>query len=161
MLDVAPGSRSAAIVAATRRPDKVIHVEVVEHRRGVDWVVERCAELKVHRPLDWVVDPAGPVLALLPALAEAGIDPTRMTTRDLGQACEQMVSAIGGRRVAHVDDPLLNAAVEGADRRDIGDGLWAWSRRKSTVDISPIVAATGASWRLAATADYDVMGSFW
>jgi hypothetical protein len=52
------------------------------------------------------------------------------------------------RTVRHLGDPLLARAITGAGRRDIGDGLWAWSRRKSDTDISPLVAATGAHWGL-------------
>jgi hypothetical protein len=32
--------------------------------------------------------------------------------------------------------------VIGARTRPIGDGAWAWGRKHSTVDISPLVAAT-------------------
>jgi hypothetical protein len=35
----------------------------------------------------------------------------------------------------------LNDALAGARRRRLGDA-WAWDRRDSTVDISPLVAAT-------------------
>ena len=37
-------------------------------------------------------------------------------------------------------------AVKGAARRDIGDGLQAWARKNSAVDISPLCAVTLAVW---------------
>jgi hypothetical protein len=161
-VDVAPGSRSAAIVAAKRRPDGLPHLEVVEHRDRADWLAGRCRELQeAHNPAGWVLDPAGPVGSLLPDLAEVGVEPEQMSTRDLGQACEAFAStaAVGGLR--HLGDPLLTGAIAGADRRDIGDGLWAWSRRRSVdVDICPLVAATEALWLLSTQpADYDVLDS--
>ncbi len=46
---------------------------------------------------------------------------------------------------------ILTAAVAGAARRDIGDGLWAWSAKSSEVDIVTLVAATNALWGLSVT----------
>jgi hypothetical protein len=45
------------------------------------------------------------------------------------------------------DRSLANAAVAGAMTRPLGDA-WAWSRKNSTVDISPLVACTLALWGL-------------
>lgn len=148
MIDASPGSRSAAIVAAMYRPDGFPHLEVVAHGPGTDWVAARCAALTRHKPLDWVIDPGGPAGALLADLLAVGIEPRQMSARDLGQACEAFAAAVTGKALRHLDDPVLARAIVGAGRRDIGDGLWAWSRRKSETDISPLVAATGAHWGL-------------
>lgn len=148
MVDVSPGSRSAAIVAAMYRADGYPHLEVVAHGPGTDWVAQRCASLARHKPLDWVIDPGGPAGALLPELLAAGVEPRQMSARDLGQACEAFAAAVSDKALRHLGDPLLARAITGAGRRDIGDGLWAWSRRKSDTDISPLVAATGAHWGL-------------
>ena len=148
MIDAAPGSRSAAIVAAMWRPDGLPHLEVVAHSPDTAWVAARCAELQKHRPLDWVIDPGGPAGALLADLLKVGIEPRQMSTRDLGQACEAFSAAVAGKSIRHLADPVLSRAISGAGRRDIGDGLWAWSRRKSQVDICPLVGATGAHWGL-------------
>jgi len=147
-IDVAPKSRSAAIVAAMWRPDGLPHIEVVAHAPGIEWVPARAAELKKHRPLDWIVDPAGPAGALLPKLAEVGIEPRQMSTRDLGQACEAYAAVIGSQAMRHLGDPVMARALVGAATRDIGDGLWAWSRRKSSADICPLVGGTEAFWGL-------------
>lgn len=148
VLDVAPGSRSAAIVAAMWRRDGLAHLEVVAHAADAGWVVGRAAALQRHRPLGWVLDPSGPAGALLPELAAVGIEPRQMSTRDLGQACEAFAAAVAAGRVRHLGDPLLLRAIRGAGRRTIGDGLWAWSRRRSEADICPLVAATAAFWGL-------------
>jgi len=159
-IDVSPGSRSAAIAAATRRADGKAHVEVVKHERGADWVPAWCEQRRKHNPLGWVLDPAGPAGALLPELAEVGIEPATMTARDLGQACEALTAAATVGGIVHLGDPILTGAIAGAGRRDIGDGLWAWSRRKSDADICPLVAATEAAWLLSTQpADYDLLNS--
>jgi hypothetical protein len=148
MIDASPGSRSAAIVAAMYRADGFPHLEVVAHGPGTDWVAARCADLTKHKPLDWVIDPGGPAGALLAELLAVGIEPRQMSGRDLGQACEAFAAAVADKALRHLGDPLLARAITAAGRRDIGDGLWAWSRRKSDTDISPLVAATGAHWGL-------------
>lgn len=148
MIDASPGLRSVAIIAAMRRPDGLPHIEVVDYGPGHTWAPGRASDLNSHRPLDWVIDPSGPAGALLPDLLAAGIEPTQMSTRDMGQACEAFGAAVEGRDVRHLDDPVIRKALGGAGRRDVGDGLWIWSRRKSDVDICPLVGATGALWGL-------------
>jgi hypothetical protein len=148
MIDASPGLKSAAIVAAMWRPDGRPHFEVVAYEPGSTWVPRRAAALQKHKPLDWVIDPGGPAGALLPDLRAAGIDPREMSTRDLGQACSALVAAIEEEWPRHLDDPVLLRAFRAAAKRDMGDGLWAWSRRKSGGDICPLVGVTGAFWGL-------------
>jgi hypothetical protein len=152
-IDVAPNSRSAAIVAATELPGGRTHLELVEYRTGVRWVAERCNQLNTAAiaPLEWVLDPGGPAGVLLPSLATVGIDPRKTTFRELGRACEGVSVAVQGHAIAHLGDPIITAAITGAGRRDIGDGMWAWSRRRSDADICPLVAASIAWWGLATT----------
>lgn len=152
-IDVSPGSRSASIAACMVRSDGLPHVEVVAHAPDVAWVAGRCQELLAHSPRGWVLDPAGPAGALLPDLFAVGIEPQEMTSRDLGQACEAFSAAVAEHAVRHLADPVLTRAIAGAGRRDIGDGLWAWSRRRSEVDIAPLVAVTEAIWASATWAE--------
>jgi phage terminase large subunit-like protein len=140
-------SRSAAIVSVTERPDGLPHVELVEHRPGVDWVVKRCAELDTkHIPAAWILDPATGAGALLPDLKNESILPHEMTVRELGQACEDLAATVKDVGLRHLGDTALSRAMEGAGRRDIGDGLWAWSRKRSGGDIAPLMAMTLGLW---------------
>jgi phage terminase large subunit-like protein len=148
-IDVAPGSRSASIAACMLREDGLPHLEVVAHAPDVAWVASRARELLAHSPREFVLDPAGPAGALLPDLYGVGIEPRQLTSRDLGQACEAFAASVAEHSLRHLADPVLARAIAGAGRRDIGDGLWAWSRRKSEADIAPLVAATEALWGLA------------
>jgi len=45
-------------------------------------------------------------------------------------------------RLVHPSDSALDAAVQGAQQRTVGDGQWAWTRRSSKVNVAPLVAAT-------------------
>jgi hypothetical protein len=160
-IDVSPRSASAAVVAAGLNQHRMPHAEVVEHLPGTDWVVPWCEERKRHNPHGWVIDAAGPAGALKPDLERAGIELTEMTSRELGQACEDLTSkaAVGG--FAHREDDRLTRAIEGAGRRDIGDGLWAWSRKRSDADICPLVAFTEGLWGLSRfrVGEYDLLNS--
>ena len=148
---VSRDGQSSAIAAAGLRFDGLPHIELVAEGRGTDWVVARCAELKKHRPLTWVLDKRTAAAALLPDLKAAGIVPREMSTNDCGQACSSLQSAVRDGAVRHLGDEVLAAAVAGAQRRDIGDGLWAWSAKTSEVDIVTLVAATNALWGLSVT----------
>lgn len=137
-LDVAPMMASASIVACGRA------LHVAEHRRGVAWVVDRLVELvDQHEPIAVGLDPAGPAGALIADLANAGVDVVPLDGRESVQACGAFLAAVLDRSLVHRDEHALNDAVLGAGQRQVGDA-WKWSRRDSTVDISPLVAATVA-----------------
>jgi phage terminase large subunit-like protein len=89
----------------------------------------------------------GAVTTLLPALAELGVEPESFGASDMGRACGHLQNLVAERTMTHSGDPLFAQALQVAVRRDIGDDLWTWSRRKSG-DISPLVAGTGALWLL-------------
>lgn len=163
-IDVSPGSRSAAIVAAGRTVAGTVLIDVVSHAPGTGWLVARAKEVNArHDPEGWALDPGSAAGALLPDLRAAGIDVTEMGVRDMGQACTALASSVETAGVVHREvpteaDPLggpLTRAVNGAGKRDIGDGLWGWLRRKSDADICPIVAATAATWLLSALQPVD------
>lgn len=163
-VDVSPGLRSAAVVACGPGGDGVPVVEVVEHRRGAAWLAARVAELvERHCPGQPVgLDPAGPAGALILELEKAGVGVEPVDARSMAQACGGLVAAVTAGRLRHRDEAALNAAVDGAARRPVGDGAWKWSRRDSAADVSPLVAATVAVHLVAGNtpaADYDVLDS--
>ena len=71
---------------------------------------------------------------------------------DVARACGALVDAVTGRQLRHIDQPPLNVAVANAGDRPLGDA-WAWSRARSDVDISPLVAVTFAAFAALAPAD--------
>jgi phage terminase large subunit-like protein len=77
----------------------------------------------------------------------------------MGRACAHLQRLVQDKTLTHSDDPLFTAALAGAVKRDVGEGLWAWGRRKSTTDISPLVAVTGALWTLELHGAYDLLES--
>ena len=148
--DVTPGHLLASIVTC----GGALHV--TEHRYGTGWLIGRLLELcKAHKVGGIGFDPTGPAGALIPDLEDAGFVIRSPKTpkgklvpiagREATQACEAFLSAVIGGTLIHRDELALNTAVAGAGRRQVGDS-WKWSRRDSTVDITPLFAATNARW---------------
>lgn len=160
-LDVSPDRRSAAIGGAGWRADGGRHLALVDHRAGVSWAVPRLLELvKRHDPVAVVVDGASPAATEIQDLADAGLkrrtkeNPTGrlivLNAADQGQACGRLYDAIAGEDPTawHRGDPIVTAALQGAARRAIGDGAWAFGRLRSDADITPIVAIAEAHYGL-------------
>jgi hypothetical protein len=144
-LDVTPGRDRATISAAGLREDGRYHVEVIDRRNGTDWLPARCAELAKHEPHGFLADDRGPVASLLPEIKLAGVDVETLNAQDHAQACGFLIDAVNQGKLVHLAQPELRAAIKGAATRPLGDA-WAWSRKNSHVDISPLVSCTLALW---------------
>lgn len=158
-LDVSPNGGSASIAAAGSRADGLSHIEVIDHHPHTGWVVARTVDLLGRWGGSVALDPSGPAGSLLPALKEAGVTVDEVSTREHAQACGALYTAAMERQVKHLDQPELNAALAGAAKRLTSDA-WLWSRRSSSVDISPLVAVTLAlrSARLGQPSIYEDRG---
>ncbi|WP_158276941.1 terminase [Paraconexibacter algicola] len=143
--DVTPDRGYSAIAAGGMRADGLGHVEIIEHAAGTHWVVDRLVALNAkHRPHEVVCDERSPAMSLVDDLRAAGVNVRTLSASEHAQACGQFADAVNdpnGGTMRHLGSPELNAAARGAVKRPLGDA-WAWSRRNSKVDISPIVAGT-------------------
>lgn len=147
-MDVTPDRSAAAISVAGWRADGLPHVEVVAHHRGTAWVAPRLKDLLgSHTNLGVVCDASGPAASLLPDLAALGIAVTLVNAKEQTQACGRFFDAVEAGALRHLGTTELAQAVAGAVRRPLGDA-WAWSRKSSSVDISPLVGCTLAAWGL-------------
>ena len=144
-VDVAPDRSSAAIATAGLRDDGLPHVELIEHKTGTGWVVDRLASLLASHGGEVVIDPGSPAGSLIPALETAEVPHRLMRTRDVVTGCGMFFDAVTEGTIRHLAQPPLTAAVAGATKRTVGDA-WAWSRKNSSVDITPLVAVTNALW---------------
>ena len=142
------GGWAHQIGAAGRRPDGLIHLELVDHRTGTDWAPARAAELVERwKPCAFVVDESGPAASLVPALERRGIEVTRIGAREAAAGCDHLFDLVKHRKARHQGQPEVATALAGAKRRVIGDEKqWAWARRGIQVVISPLVALTQAAY---------------
>jgi hypothetical protein len=144
--DVTPDRSTASIAAAGRRDDDLGHLEIVERKRGTGWVVDRLQELVGgHDVAQVICDGSGPAASLLAPLEQLDIEVTVVTAKEHAQACGTFFDACEAKAFRHLDTAELAAAIKGAVKRPLGDA-WAWSRKNSTIDISPLVASTLAFW---------------
>jgi hypothetical protein len=138
-VDVNPERSAAAIVAAGGGV-----LEVVEHRPQVGWLVEAMTKIDraQNRPT-WAVDGSGPVSSFVDEMKRANLKVEVLGPKDLIGACGGFYDAVVDRQVSIRRHPSLDAAIAGAAKRAAGDA-WAWARKSSSVDISPLVAASVA-----------------
>jgi phage terminase large subunit-like protein len=144
-LDVSPQRDWASIAVAAASDCGGIHVEVIDRRAGTDWLVARAVKLQGRHGGKVVVAKGSPAWSLKDDLEVAKVDLLPISTEEHSQACGDLYDAVIEARLRHIDQDELNTAVGGADRRYYGDA-WLWSRRTSSVDISPLVAVTLAHW---------------
>jgi hypothetical protein len=139
--DVSP-ERRASISVAAKRSDGLWHLELADERPGTSWLPERLEELvKKHKPAAVVCDGYGPAGSLVEALGARGLKVETLTASEHARACGRLVDAIEQGTLRHVPDEALEAAIRSAQTRPLGDA-WAWSRKNSSANISPLVAAT-------------------
>jgi hypothetical protein len=154
-VEVSPDRNAAAIAAAGVREDGLIHVEVIDYRPGTSWVVDRVGTL-IERwsPCAVAVAPAGPAGSLMADFEDAEIEVTEVKGRETTAACGALYDAVvrppdaeeGWAPSLRVrPHPALTSAVAGATKRVLGDA-WAWNRRGTSVDPSPLVAGSLARY---------------
>ncbi len=136
-VDVTP-DRSAASIAVA---DTDGRCEVVDHRPGVSWTVDRLRELALKWDAPIVLDGYGPAGSLMDALDGGGVRVERLLTRQVANACGVFYDAVSDRKIQIRRSELLDAAIAAARRRSTGDA-WAWARSDTSVDISPLMAVT-------------------
>lgn len=143
--DVAPDSTSATIAGAGYRPDRLLHVGVIDRERGTTWLAPRLAELvRQLRPIAVVADSAGSVAPLLPEIERHGVKVILTSPKEYAQACGMIANAVRNEALRHPGTPELLAAVSDCKTKPLADA-WKWDRR-SGADISPLVAASLAVW---------------
>lgn len=178
VLDAAPLSTWAVILAAGENAAGRVHVEItsregrMDYRPGVLWVVPRVRQMTLTAGLETLHIVKGSAAeALIPALerewtdddgvTHPGVAVEVMSWADYLPACQGFVTAVAGEDVAHIGQPELAGAVTSGVKGNQPDkGLWGWGRVAPTVDIAPLVAAT-AGYRLVANREdqYDVLDS--
>lgn len=150
-VDVAPDRSAAAVGLAGLRADGLWHVELDDHRKGVDWVVPwvvaRAARNRLHAvvadEMSGLVEErrgrhylVGTDVLVTLAAAEG---------RDMAIASAKFFDAVVDGSLRHTDQPQVNVALSVARKRPVAGG-WAWNRKDPASDITPVVAETLALW---------------
>lgn len=143
--EVSYGRDTGVIVAAWVIPEGV-QIAVVDQRPGTAWLAAEIEKLARHDKTATIVyDSLGPAAGLgrilehrkLPKLSAAG-------SGDPRAACGAFIDLAIENRLRHDGDTELAASAAGALTRPSGDALY-FDRRRSPVDVAPIVAASLAA----------------
>jgi hypothetical protein len=62
--------------------------------------------------------------------------------KDVTTGCNVFMKELVGHRMKHFGQPSLDDAAAKASKRPLTENSWAWGRRASGGDITPLVAAT-------------------
>lgn len=141
-LDVAPDRSRSTIAVAGRRADGRFHAEVIRNDAGTGWVVADAKKLQARWNCGPVLlDPHSAAGGLIQALTEAKVEVELITTAELGQATGAFIDLVDNEQLRHLDQTALTTAVLGGQLRPLGDAF-AWARKDTSVDITPLVAVT-------------------
>jgi len=155
-----PYDRSSATIAVcgSGGPDVRV-VEVIDRRPETDWVTARALELwERHRPTCIVIDTGGPAAPWFRELEALRLPVKSLTAREMAAACGGFYDDVRRGALRHRTDRELDAAVAAVQRRPLSNA-WAWDRRASSTDVSPLVAVTLARWGHAGTPGTAVFAS--
>lgn len=144
-VEVAQDLTWSSIGVAGERADGLLHVELVEHLDGTKRTVEVLKAMHAKHGVQVFLDPRSESAGLLQDLAEAGVPVVEIGPLEYMKACVQFRQMVVNGLLRHRGQEPLDVAVAGAAIRAVGEG-WAWARRSSSVDISPLVAVTIAAW---------------
>jgi hypothetical protein len=140
-LDIAPQGKSGSIVAVGEDGD-LLRVALLEHGPGTDWIVPALQRIREEYGNPHLLVDGKACAALLPELERVSdFALTALGTEAIPRSCDFFLRMTRESRLRHRGERELVVAIDGAAERKLGDG-WAWSRRNSGVDITPLVAAT-------------------
>lgn len=160
-VDVAPlGDWSTIAAAGTGSDGRTLVITLTAP--GTGWLVAKLKELRERDDVAamalWPQSKAG---GLIPTLVKNEIEHETVSTTWMGQACTLLQEKVKNDELEHVGQNDLDSGVKNATTRWSGEAE-LWNRRDPTVNISPVVAASGAValWERLVDEDYDIEDSY-
>jgi phage terminase large subunit-like protein len=149
MVDTDPARHMTTIAAATRARG-AIRVEVVERLRGTAGVVDWLKDFRARtagKVCAVVILKAGAAGAVIEDARKAKLPVQSPLEIEYAQACGKFQQGIKGGAIVHIGQPPLNRAIAVVRKASNREGGWRYSRA-APVDVTPIIAVTGAVWGL-------------
>jgi hypothetical protein len=141
-LDVTPSRAMSSLCAAGLRADGKIHVEVVGNRAGTSWVLDWFGQGdRVAKYGSVTIDPVSAAGSLAGDLRRLGLQVNEISARQMATGCGKFFDGVVDGSLVHINQVAFNTAVAGSKRRTLGDA-WAWHRRDTSTDVSPLVGCT-------------------
>lgn len=152
-LSVSPVDRGvqwASIGKAGLTADGLMHIEWVEHRKGTRWIVPTClTHYEANGGIPLRVHAGGPEGAFVDDLRAAGVEVEEVKSVEMARATGALLAAAsesedGPPTLRHLGQSSLDKAVSLAVIRYGTDGAVRWDARRTSMDISPLIAVTVA-----------------
>ena len=151
--DVSPSRTQASLAVAGMREDELLHSEVIEpgveiplESRGTGWVVDRIVRFcEKNNPRAVICAASSPAGSLVQQLEDKGVKVEAIGPAEEAKACGNIFDLVEQERMRYREYTRLDKAIKGAKTRPLSDS-WAWARKTSTTDITPLVATTLALW---------------
>lgn len=151
-VDVSPDRSTAAVSFAAARADGLPMVRVVRHGQGCTWLPQHVGEIvRTKGAAAVVLDGIGPVSSMRDEIERelGGRCPVHiMTAGEVADSCGSIFDAVVTEQLRHVGQAVLDEAIKGATKRIMPGGRYAWDRRTSSSDITPLVSVTAALFGL-------------
>lgn len=144
--DVAVDLAWSSIAVASRAPDGRVTVELAAYLPGTGALVAEVERMRLAHRATVAAPPDGPATIATTELRRRGVEVDQLPGPAYSTACQALLDDVRRGQLVHRGQRALDVAARGAARRELGDG-WAWTRKASHVDVSPIVAATVAAHR--------------
>lgn len=154
--------RHATIAAVGAQPDGRVQLAIVAYEPGTEWVVDRMIDLRERwAPALWAIEDKGATASLWPDLERAGFRPAEDRDEpqrgdvaipyagDVAAAYGMFIDLLTQRRLAHLADRPLDAAVAVAETRPLGSGT-TWDHRGP---VAALRAVTNGLWSWLTFAD--------
>lgn len=166
--DTSLDRKLSALLAVGAGEDRVPQLRTVRAGAGSMWLPELVVRVcREHPEVEAIViddkKSTEPIAeAVTAALDNAGLQVqiVRTSYPDMAEACAKTFDVIHEGTLRHGADPMLDAAVRSAVKKEI-EGSFVWSRQRSGAAVVPLVAASLALWEWLRRTDdeYDVLDS--
>lgn len=149
-LDVSYDRSRTALAFVGRRADGAWHGEVEAYRTGWDWALRLVSRNAAKKPMKIAIQGRGATVSshIDELRAIDGVELVLCEGRDVGAWTGRFFDAVASddckEPLRHIPQPALDYAASIAQTKPMGDGAWAWDRKGSEADISPLVALTMA-----------------
>lgn len=155
-VDVSSDRERASVAVCGLRADQKYHVELIAYERGIGWLIDWFRQRgDPLNPLKVAMQGRGaPVSSMLDIIDSIdGIKVVECSGPNLTGWSGRFWDAVASTKddsdldsvpVMHRPQAALDMAANIAVTRPLGDGAWAWDRKKSMEDISPLVAVNMA-----------------
>lgn len=146
--DICQDASAGAVAVAWYTEDGLPHVQVLEHKAGMNWLPQYIGKILTDtRGIDVGFDAIGNNLAVfqtiqrMPKVPKSNLN--SISVKDVAAGVSLFMSHVTDRALVHAVDASLDKAVEEVSFRYSGDSR-LWNRGRGHADISPLIAASNA-----------------